>query len=156
MEKWTTGPRAALITILLWGGGGFAIGCVMEVIDEFTTDLPVVAAIDIWPFTAAMPAAIAGTIFVALVMAIARCEIAELSIARAALWSVPAGLATGVLAASLGFGGRFSSDDVVGSVMLIGLAVALSLLAAAGSVTLFRRVTDGTKSSRRGNSIGGL
>jgi hypothetical protein len=51
----------------------------------------------------------------------------------------PAG--TGVLAASLGFGGKFSSDDVVGSVMLIGLAVALSLLAAAGSVTLFRRVT---------------
>ncbi len=115
---------------LLWAIGGFAIGGVIELLDNVLPGgLPMASAVDMWPQTLALIAFFGGGIFaIVLGIAGARRRFDQLSMPWFAAWGALAGLLLGLRAVSGGAPLLFVCVPVLGSAAL-----------AAGSLALARR-----------------
>ena len=131
MRKWLSGVRGTVAMILTWTvGWGLGFGGLMELYD------PHGQIGDVWPTALAIPGFIGGVVFSALLrIAEGRRSFDEVSLARFATWGVVTGLVLGVLTIPAKVG-----DVSPGAVGMIGIATALSAVAALGSAVFFRLI----------------
>jgi hypothetical protein len=125
--------------ILTWTiGWGLGFGGLMELYD------PHGQIGDVWPTVLAIPGFVGGILFSALLwFAEQERRFDEVSILRFAAWGIVTGLVLGVLTIPLKVG-----DVSPGAVGMIGIATALSFVAAIGSAVFFRLVSRWSVSSR--------
>ena len=132
MKKWLSGIRGTAVMILVWiVGWGLGFGGLIEAFID-----PDGKILDIWPTFLAIPGFIGGTVFSALLAIAERGRsFDEVSFGRFAVWGVLTGLVIGVLTIPAKVG-----DVSPGAAGMIGIAIALSLVAAIGSAVFFRLV----------------
>jgi hypothetical protein len=129
VKNWLSGPRGTVAMILTWTvGWGLGFGGLMELYD------PHGEIGDIWPAVLAIPGFIGGVVFSALLrIAEGRRSFDEVSLGRFVIWGVATGLVLGVLTIPAKVG-----DVSPGAAGMIGIATALSAVAAIGSALFFR------------------
>ena len=131
MKKWLSGNRGTVAMILTWiVGWGLGFGGLMELYD------PDGRIGDVWPTALAIPGLIGGILFSALLrIAEGNRSFDEVSLARITTWGVVTGLVLGVLTIPAKVG-----DVSPGAAGMIGIATALSVVAALGSAIFFRLI----------------
>ncbi len=127
VKIWWKRARAAMVMGVLWAGGGFAIGGLIELLDNVLPGgLSFASRVDMWPQTLAIPGFIGGLIFAVIVMvAGGHSHFHALSLRRFAGWGALAGSLLGVLA--LGMGAPLAFIGITASVGAIGGTVSLLL-----------------------------
>jgi hypothetical protein len=125
MKKWVTGVPGTILMILTWTvGWGLGFGGLMELYD------PHGQIGDVWPTALAIPGFIGGVVFSAIFrIAEGRRGFLEAPFARFALWGLATGLVLGGLAVAAGLN--------LPAAATMGIATALSLVAALGSAIFF-------------------
>jgi peptidoglycan/LPS O-acetylase OafA/YrhL len=131
MKKWLSGNRGTVAMILTWTvGWGLGFGGLMELYD------PDGKIGDVWPTALAIPGFVGGVVFSALLrIAESGRSFDEVSLARYTTWGVVTGLVLGVLTIPAKVG-----DVSPGAAGMIGIATALSVVAALGSALFFRLI----------------
>ena len=132
MKKWLSGFRGAAIVIVLWIiGWGLGFGGIMEAFID-----PDGKIADVWPTMLAIPGLVGGLMFSALLLTAERGRRFNLlPLSRVALWGVVTGVFLGLLTIPAEVG-----DVSPGALGMIGIATALSLVAALGTAAFFRLV----------------
>lgn len=89
---------------VIWAGGGFAIGGVIELLDNVLPGgVSFASRVDMWPQTLAIPGFIGGLLFsVILMIAGGRSPLHTRSVRHFATWGALAGVLLGVIAMGIG------------------------------------------------------
>jgi hypothetical protein len=129
MKKWLNGNRGTVAMILTWTvGWGLGFGGLMELYD------PDGKIGDVWPTALAIPGFVGGVVFSALLRVAERDRsFDEVSLGRFITLGVVTGLVLGLLTIPAKVG-----DVSPGAAGMIGIAIALSAVAAIGSAIFFR------------------
>jgi hypothetical protein len=136
MKRWLGGIRGTILMVLTWTvGWGLGFGGLIEAFID-----PHGAIEDVWLTVMAVPGFIGGALFSGLLrVAEGRRSFAEVSLVRAALWGAVTGVALGALGVARGLTG----PSPRAALAMIATAAALGVVAAIGSVVLFRLLARG-------------
>jgi hypothetical protein len=132
--------------ILTWTiGWGLGFGGLIELLVDPSGEL-----LDVWPTAMAIPGFIGGSVFAGLhLIAERRRSFDRISLARIVLWGLVTGLVLGFLRVAVGAGSLEGLSLTPAE--MIGTTTALGVVAAIGSVVLFRLLMRTTPAvARRG------